>query len=368
MDVASTSTPAIVFYPLDEVAEPRETGGVTSQLILDYVAREGGREAVDRLLRSTGLEGREAALRDERQWSSFTTKMKLLNGVADVFDDPHAARHIGQAAMDFNVAPALKLSLRALGSVRLLYKNIARTCSKFTTTHRMDALEVGSHHARISYTDVSGTGYRFQDCELNIGFLSCAPLVFGLPLARISHPVCARDGGDTCIYDIRWQPGASRWRTAIASVLSAVGVVTAALVLDPPLLPEAGAAAAGALAYAASGELGFRRRRWKALQSHADTQAEVAERLARSLQDLVSELRLDDVLAKITKHAQNAVGGKEFVLLTDEGDGMRCRSSSILPAATIEAIEAWTNTSDRVCNEASVLDDLTDIPSLDALP
>ncbi len=368
MEVASTTAPAIVPDALDEVAEPRETGGVTTQLILDYVAREGGRDAVDRLLRETGLQGREAELHDERSWSSFATKMKLLNGVAMVFDDPHAARHIGQAAMDFNVAPALKISLRALGSVRLLYKNIARTCSKFTTTHRMEAIEVGSHHARIAYTDVSGTGYHFQDCELNIGFLSCAPLVFGLPLARISHPVCARDGGDTCIYDIRWQPGASRLRTVIASVLAATGVVATALALDPPLLPEAGVAAAGALAYAAGGELGFRRRRWKTLQSHADTQAEVAERLAGSLQDLVSELRLDDVLSKITKHAQNAVGGKEFILLTDDGDGMHCRRSSILPAHFIEAIESWARASECVRNEATVLDDLAEVPALRALP
>src|SRR5689334_2987793 len=144
METASAA-PAVVFDPIDDAPEPRETGGVTTQLILDYVAREGGRDAVDELLRKTGLTGREAELRDERHWSSFATKMKLLNGVADVLGDPLAARHIGEAGMDFNVAPALKLSLRALGSVRLLYKNIARTCSKFTTTHRMEAVEVGSH-------------------------------------------------------------------------------------------------------------------------------------------------------------------------------------------------------------------------------
>ena len=368
MDVATGTAPAVFPDALDEIAEPRETGGVTTQLILDYVEREGGREAVEALLRATGLQGREESLRDERQWVSFATKLKLLNGVAELFDDPHAARHIGQAGMDFNVAPALKLSLRALGSVRLLYKNIARTCSKFTTTHRMEAIEVGSHHARIAYRDVSGTGYHVQDCELNIGFLSCAPLVFGLPLARISHPVCARDGGDTCIYDIRWQPGASRLRTVLAAIGGAVAALGAAAVFDASLLPEAGAVAAGALGFAASGELGFRRRRWRALQSQASTQAEVAERLATSLQDLVSELRLDDVLSKITKHAQNAVGGKEFVLLTDDGDGMRCRSSSILPAHFIEALEAWARASDGVRNEGTVIDDLSDVPRLEALP
>jgi diguanylate cyclase (GGDEF)-like protein len=367
METASAA-PAVILDPLAEPAEPRETGGVTTQLILDYVDREGGREAVDRLLARTGLDGREKQLRDERHWSSFATKMKLLAGAAEVLGDPHAARHIGQAGMDFNVAPALKISLRALGSLGLLYKNIARTCSKFTTTHKMEALEVGGHHARIAYTDVSGTGYHFEDCELNIGLLSCAPRVFGLPLARVSHPVCARDGGDTCIYEIRWQPGASRFRTALASVLAGAAALGGALVFDTTLVPEAGVAAAAALAYAAGGELGFRRRRWRTLQQSAATQAEVAERLADSLQDLVSELRLDDVLAKITKHAQNAVGGKEFVLLTDEGDGMRCRSSSILPESAIEAIEAWVASSEHVRCEATVLDDLTQVPLLDALP
>jgi hypothetical protein len=251
MEVASSTAPAVFLDPLDDVAEPRETGGVTTQLIFDYVEREAGRPAVDELLRKTGLAGREAELRDERNWSSFSTKLALLNGAADVLGDPLAARHVGQAGMDFNIAPSLKISLRALGSLGLLYKNIARTCSKFTTTHRMDALEVGRHHARIAYTDVTGTGYHFADCELNVGFLSCAPVIFGLPLARISHPVCARDGGDTCIYDIRWQPGASRVRTALVSGLAAAGMLAAALVLDPTLVPEASAAATAALAYGA---------------------------------------------------------------------------------------------------------------------
>ncbi len=368
MDISSEAAPALVFDPLDEVAEPRETGGVTTQLILDYVEREGGREAVDRLLELTGLQGREADLRNERHWSSFETKIKLLDGAAEVLGDPQAARHVGQAGMDFNVAPALKVSLRALGSVRLLYKNIARTCSKFTTTHRMEAIEVGSHHARIAYTDVSGTGYRYADCELNIGFLSCAPPMFGLPLARVSHPVCARDGGDTCIYEIRWQPGASRIRNAIAGGLAAAAALGGAALFDTMLLPEATLAAVAALAYVAGGERRFRRRRWSTLERHVDSQAEVADRLATSLQDLVSELRLDEVLSKITKHAQNAVGGKEFALLTDEGDGMRCLSSSGVPGPTLAALEGWAGGSERVRNEAVVLDDLTAVEALRSLP
>ena len=368
METAPLTAPAIFPDPLDEVSEPRETGGVTTRLILDYVEHQAGRPAVQALLRRTELTDAENLLRDENHWSSFETKIAMLDAAAEVLEDPLAARHIGQAGMNFNVAPALKVSLRALGSPRLIYKNIGRTCSKFTTTHRMEALEVGTHHARIAYTDVSGTGYRHADCELNIGFLSCCPLLFGLPLARISHPVCARDGGDTCIYELRWQPGASRLRTMLLSAAAAIVSVAGALAIDPVLLPEGATIAAAGLGWGASREIRFRRRRWKTLEHHAHQQADVAERLATSLQDLVSELRLDDVLTKITKHAQTAVGGKEFVLLVDDGDGMRCRSSSILPPECIASLEQWADTAARAREEATVLDDLSRVPALGSLP
>ncbi|MFL5519273.1 MAG: GAF domain-containing protein, partial [Gemmatimonadales bacterium] len=368
MDLLSTEAPAIVPDALDEVPEPRETGGVTTRLILDYVERERGRDGVEALLAATGLRGREQQLRDENHWSSFDTKIALLDGAAEVLDDPLAARHIGEAGMDFNVAPGLILSLRALGSLRLLYKNIPKTCSKFTSTHRMEALEVGRHHARIAYTDISGTGYHPADCELNVGFLSCAPIVFGLPLARITHPVCARDGGDTCIYEIRWQSGASRLRTALGTVLGGAALVGGTFALDAALVPEAAAATAALAAAAARSELRFRRRRYQHLERRVDEQAVLAERLANSLRDLVSELRLDDVLAKIRKNAQVAVGGKEFALLVDEDDGMRCKSSSTLPKETLEALEEWADAGIARSQEPVVLDDLSRVPELSSLP
>jgi diguanylate cyclase (GGDEF)-like protein/putative nucleotidyltransferase with HDIG domain len=349
--------------------EARQTGGVTTRLILDYVEREGGREAVEKMLRSRGLEGREAKLRNEDNWASYATKIAMLEAAADVLDDPVVARHIGEAGMDFNVAPGLKLSLRALGSLRLLYKNIPRTCSKFTSTHRMEALEVGGRHARIAYTDISGTGYHPADCDLNVGFLSCAPILFGLPLARVSHPVCARDGGDTCIYELRWQSGASRLRTAIGALVGGIAAVAGALAFEPALVPEMLAVAAGLGGVAGYSEIGFRRRRLQDLERRATQQAEVADRLATSLQDLVSALQLDEVLGKIRKNAQVAVGGKEFALLVEEdGGGMRCKSSSTLPRESLAALERWADAGAAHGRLPMVLDDLSHVPALAQLP
>src|SRR3954471_23104263 len=360
----SNAAPTLLDAP---VVEARETGGVTTRLILDYVEREGGRDAVERLLARGRLQRRERELRNEDNWSSYATKIAMLEAAADVLGDPLAARHIGEAGMDFNVAPGLILSLRALGSLRLLYKNIPKTCSKFTSTHRMEALEVGRRHARIAYTDTSGTGYHPADCELNVGFLSCAPIVFGLPLARISHPICARDGGDTCVYEIRWQSGASRLRTALGALLGGAACIGGALAFEPALVPEAAAAAAALGAFAAQSEMRFRRRRSRHIERRADEQAVVAERLANSLQDLVSALQLDDVLAKIRKNAQVAVGGKEFALLVDDGDGMRCQSSSTLPRESIAALEEWASAGIANGNEPMVLDDLSLVPRLEPL-
>src|SRR5215210_3364967 len=119
--MGATATPAdparTAVFP-SASPEARQTGGVTTRLILDYVEREGGREAVEEFLRSAGLQHREQELRNEDNWSSYATKIAMLERAAQVLKDPLAARHIGEAGMDFNVAPGLKLSLRALGSLR----------------------------------------------------------------------------------------------------------------------------------------------------------------------------------------------------------------------------------------------------------
>ena len=348
--------------------ERRETSGVTSRLILSYVERELGRDGLDEMLRIAGLEDDEGRLRDENHWCSWEKKIALLEAAAHVLDDPQAATRIGAAGLDFNLAQGMKLSLRALGSPRLIYKNIVRVQGKFTQTHRMEALEVGGHHARIKYFDISGRGYHPGDCGLNVGYLSAAPVLFGLPPARISHPVCARDGGDTCVYDIRWEDGASRLRKAIGAGVAAAASVGSALAFAPALVPEASGVGAAALALAGVREWRFRERRYKLLEQKAVQNADGAKRLEESLRDLVSDLRVDDVLEKITFNARAAVGGKDFALLVDDGEALTCRSSSGLPSHTLRTLEDWAAAHARDLGAATLIDDLTHAPDLAALP
>src|SRR2546423_10893819 len=217
-----------------------------SRLILAYLEHRGGRAAVDRVLELCGLEDAEPDLRDEGHWFSFATKVRLLIAASEVLDDPQVARHLGERAIELHVGEALKLTLRAVGSPRLVYENVVRANGKFTTTARMDLLEASSSHARIAYVDITGTPFHPLDCQYNQGMLSCVPKLFGLPLARVSHPICAGDGGDACVYDMSWESGGAYARTAFASLAAGAAALLGAGLFDPALLPEAGVAGGGA--------------------------------------------------------------------------------------------------------------------------
>jgi diguanylate cyclase (GGDEF)-like protein/putative nucleotidyltransferase with HDIG domain len=354
--------------PLPWVDEPHETSGMTSRLILAYVEHRGGRAAVDRVLELCRLEDAEADLRNEAHWFSFATKIRLFMAAAEVLDDPQVSRHLGEHAIGLNVGEALKLTLRALGSPRLVYENIVRANGKFTTTARMDLLESSSSHARIAYVDITGTPFHPLDCQYNQGMLSCVPALFGLPLARVSHPICAGDGGDACIYDVSWEAGGAWARFALACLASGGAVLAGAGIVDPALLPEAGVAAATLAAIGMRRVIKVRSRAWRQLESEARDQSLVTQRLNASLQDIVSELRLEDVLAKVTANAQSTLEGKHFALLVDDGDGLRCRRSSELPAESVQALERWAVGSRRVHHSPLVLEDLSTLPELSALP
>ena len=344
--------------------EARDTSGMTSKLVLAYAERVGGEKAVDEILRQGGLEGRGDELRDESCWFSYDTKLRLFEAAAAVLDDPNVMRRVGEAALELSVAEGLKTTLRALGTPGLVYRNVVRANARFSAVQGMELLELDQDHARVRFVDLAGVGYHRLDCDYTAGLLSCVPAIFGQPLARVSHPVCGVKGAEACIYELSWREHVSPMRTILTSGAAAILAVGASAVLAPALVPAglAIAAAAGGLAVARLRRV--TRRRWDHLQREVREQAEFGERLAASLQDLTGELRLDELLAKITRNAQSAVGGKEYALLVEENGRHRCLSSSGLPPATVKALEKWLASPQAVLAEPTLIDDLSLVPEL----
>jgi len=65
----------------------------------------------------------------------------------------------------------------------------------------------------MNITDVGHLTYRLRpghtpsrfDCDYTGGMLSQAPVVFGLPAARVRHVACQSRGAEQCVYELTWQ-------------------------------------------------------------------------------------------------------------------------------------------------------------------
>jgi hypothetical protein len=178
--------------------------GLTSSLILTYVEREAGGQAVRRMLALAELSGAEQSLRDENHWFSYERKLALWRAAEEVLGDPDLAEHVGASVLDLSVAAGLKQTLRALGTPGFVYGNVARANAKFNWAHQLEVLEKSAATVRMRYTDVSGVGYHRYDCSYTKGLLATVPQLFGLPLAHVAHPVCGARGDAWCEFDVRW--------------------------------------------------------------------------------------------------------------------------------------------------------------------
>ena len=345
--------------------------GLTSRLILAYVTREAGGEAAKRLLARAGLSEMEDRLRDENRWFSYEIKLALWSAAEEVLGDPDVAEHVGAAALDLSVAMGLKRTLRALGTPGFVYGNVVRANAKFNWAHQLVVLESASESVRMRFTDVAGVGYHRYDCDYTKGLLSTVPQLFGLPLATVAHPVCGARGGPWCEFDVHWTTGThGHRRAALALGAGAAALAGAGILAEPVLVPVAVSAfVAGEFAIAARA-MRFMQRRLRVLDLRVREQDDAAERLLSSLEDLSSDLRLDEVLGQITAKAQTAVGGKEFALLLAGGDGMHADRHSGIPQPSLAALESWAETHREMLLErrSVVVDDLATDPALAVLP
>ena len=345
--------------------ELRETSGMTTRLVLEYARREGGDDAVARLLDLAGCTGREAELCDESAWFSFATKIRLFEGLCDALGDPDAVRRAGEAAIAFNIADGLKVALRALGSPTVVYRNVVRANAKFSAVHSLELLTLDRDACTLAFSDNVGYDIHPLDCAYTQGLLSAAPVLFGLPLAQISHPVCACDGHERCVYDIRWQAHDATLRAGVAVGLVAGVSMLGAAVAAPALLPlAAGVSAITAAVCGLRVHHGLRAHQ-RHLQHELRDRDAVAQRMTASLQDLVGELDLDEVLDKIAVNARAAVGSKEFVVLVSDDDGaLRCRASSGVPQDALRTLEAWVAAEHPQAAQLVLVEDVALVPGL----
>jgi diguanylate cyclase (GGDEF)-like protein len=247
-------------------------------LIVQYVRRVAGTHAVDEVIRRSGVEATLADLEDERRWWTYDDKVALWQAAADVLGDPIVSRHMGETVLDTRVGTPLRLILRGFGSPRMVLANVAKVCPKFSTVATMRATEHSRRHIVVTYELHDGKTPHRLDCEANIGLMSAAGPLFGLPLLDVEHPECQVDGAPRCTYVVRWP-----LRRRLPARL-------------------------------------FTRPR-SHLQEQVDSLTAQVESLQSTAADLVSSADQHDVLARIVARAARAVNAQRYVLAVQTHDG-----------------------------------------------
>ena len=182
--------------------DARETAGSTTSLVVGYVRERLGDDGVAELLRRARIQRPVAELEDHSSWSSYAERIRLFQAATDLTGEPDAMFEVGASALRQSINPSLVLLLRAMGSPRTIFKQLARAVPKFTTTSTMEVLEAGPTRATMRYTLHEGFEHSRLDCRYAQGLFSVIPQFFGLPPARIEHPECQSDGFDACVYHV----------------------------------------------------------------------------------------------------------------------------------------------------------------------
>ncbi len=188
----------------------RETSGLTTRLIVRYVRRAGGDEAVVELL-DRAAQGRTLEqLEDERHWTSYDHKVALFEAAAAILDQPDVGCRIGETVLREQVGMGLRVLLRSLGSPGQVVRNVARAAPKFSTAASMDVVSLGEGRATVTYEVLAPNRPHRHDCDYTRGLLSQITPLFGLPPVRVRHDECQVEGAGRCVYELRW-PERRRW-------------------------------------------------------------------------------------------------------------------------------------------------------------
>jgi diguanylate cyclase (GGDEF)-like protein len=247
-----------------------------TSLIVQYVRRVAGEEAVTEVVERSGVEKSLAELENEGGWATYEDKIALWQAAADVLGDPIVSRHMGETVLQTRVGTALRLLLRGFGSPRMVLSNVAKVCPKFSTVATMQAIEHSRRHIVVTYELLGGKQPHRLDCEANIGLMSAAGPLFGLPLLDIEHVECQVTGAPKCVYVVRW-PIRHRLR--------------------------------------------FLRRKRAHLEELVDSLTTQLQSLQSTAADLVSSDDTHDVLSRIVTRAARAVWAQRYVLAVQTEDG-----------------------------------------------
>jgi diguanylate cyclase (GGDEF)-like protein len=196
--------------------EERETAGITTRLILDYVRARRGDAGVREMLDLAGETRPLHVLENPRVWSTYNARVRLFDAAGQVTGDPAVAQRIGESVLTSRAHPVLRATVARLGSPRALFRALPTVHSKFDSAAATRLLELGDNRAVVAFRTLPRHEPNRHDCLFVHGLLSQCGVLWGLPPALVNQETCQMDGAPECIFEVTWQ---GSWRLSLRSQL-----------------------------------------------------------------------------------------------------------------------------------------------------
>jgi len=185
---------------------PRELNNSMTGVLLAYVRRLGGPDAVGEVLRQVGETRTTEELEDPVNWSSYEQTRRLFAAASVVMDDPAVGRKAGEELFSRFAASEVVELLRSLERPSEVLRVIAEIGTKQSTVTAMECVEADEFHAIVSARTSTMIRRDPLFCDYTAGVLAAMPTIFGMALGAVTETECQAKGDPRCLYQVTWDP------------------------------------------------------------------------------------------------------------------------------------------------------------------
>jgi diguanylate cyclase (GGDEF)-like protein len=175
-----------------------------TSVLVRLVRTEGGEAAVAELLERAKVKREPAYLENVDNWVSLDEACAMLEAGVQQTGDASFARRVGEHTLRQHAGTQVATVLRSLGSTEAVLQAIAQTSTRLSTVTKMETVEAAPGRAVVRAVALEGFRRRRLHCDWATGLLSGTPILFGLPLARVTESECQARGGTQCLYTVSW--------------------------------------------------------------------------------------------------------------------------------------------------------------------
>jgi diguanylate cyclase (GGDEF)-like protein len=186
-------------------------------MVLSYVRRALGEEAVGRVLALAGEHRSAPALSGPGSWGSRDDILAIAEAAALVCGDPEIGRRSGEEMMRVAHERGTVDFVRATGTVAAALEMTTNLGTKMSNGRCFEVGEVGENHALLiaTYQDHSYGDPFF--CGQAAGYYGLIPEIFGYS-GVITEPECMCRGDERCLYRLTWTATEARDEPTMAEV------------------------------------------------------------------------------------------------------------------------------------------------------